>query len=146
MNIIPFIPAHLDQIILQPSQVGMRKYFTAQYAKDLSQHISFTAVDVSEKILGCAGLIEEDPRRAYAWVLLSPDLGRKLIPFHKKIEAMLALSPYDRIETVVDSTFSQGLRWMELLGFTYEGHLNHFFGIGEHAKLYAYFPHSTPIT
>lgn len=141
MQIIPFEPKHLTQLSLQSWQQHMQRYFTWSYSKALAEEFSFTAVDTLGNVVGCAGLVHEDTTRAYAWVLLAERSQMKLLFFHRHIQKMLKLSHYTRIETVVESNFPQGLRWMKLLGFTCEGEMQHFFGANQHAKLYAYFPH-----
>jgi hypothetical protein len=140
MQVVPFLPIHLTHLTLQTAQAAMQPYFTTAYKEVLHNELSFTAIDDKGAIIGCAGLVKEDKTRAYAWVLLGKNSASKLFFFHKKIQSLLDLSHYDRIETIVESHFTQGQRWMKLLNFEYEGEMKHFFGMDHHVKLYAYFP------
>ena len=137
MQLIAFEAAHLSQLTLQPAQQRMQRYCSEAYALALEAQCSFSLRSDTGQILACAGVVEEEPHRAYGWVLLSAVAPQVLVFIHKKIRRYLQRCPYLRVETVVDEGFAQGKRWMVLLGFEAEGRLQHFYGEGQHVQLYA---------
>lgn len=137
MQLIPFEPDHLAQLTLQAAQAKIQTYLTPEYGRMLQGDNAWTLIVPPSTIIACIGLVPEDTDRAFAWALLSPGAGAHLSSIHKKIQRFLKLCPYTRMETVVESDFKPGHRWMELLGFEREGTLKHFYRAGEHVDLYA---------
>jgi hypothetical protein len=122
MNIIPYQADHLEKLMLQPSQAGVRKYFgNPEYGKMLElPGLAFTATD-GDAVLAMAGVLPRWEGRAEAWALLAGDLTRHFVQIHRAVLRFLDATDIRRIETAVDANFPAGLAWVELLGFKNEG-------------------------
>lgn len=137
MMIVPFVPTHLESLVLQPSQVGFTKYFDAAYGPALqSGGPCFTGVE-GDEVIGCAGVIRQWDNRAIAWALLSGVSGRSFPRIHKAVSRFLDSTEFRRIEAFVDAEFEQGHRWVQMLGFEREGYMRAFNPDGRDAVLYA---------
>lgn len=122
MNIIPYKAEHLDALLLQPAQEGVRRYFgDPEYGKmlELPGH-AFTAME-GDRVLAMAGVMPRWEGRAEAWALLSGDLKAHFLRIHCAIRRFLRETPIRRIETAVDANFPEGIAWAEALGFKNEG-------------------------
>lgn len=122
MNIIHYKAEHLDALLLQPAQAGVRKYFgNPEYGKMLElPGLAFTAME-GERVLAMAGVLPRWEGRAEAWALLSGDLRRHFVRIHRAVRQFLETTDIRRIETAVDASFPEGLAWAEMLGFENEG-------------------------
>lgn len=138
MELVPFRPAHLARLRLQRAQVHLGVLLDDPgYGMALAEAgPAFTGVHRGA-VVGCAGLSELSPGRAYAWALLS---DCRAVPFravHRAVVDVLNASPVRRIETAVDSGFAAGERWARLLGFGWEGRMRAYLPDGGDAELYA---------
>jgi hypothetical protein len=115
MNIVPFVPAHVGAMIVQPAQAGDID------AESLSSPygMAWTAMD-GEQPIACAGLVEVWSGRAYAWALLSADAGRHMVSITRAIRYRLDTAKFNRIELAVAAGFAPGVRFARLLGFELE--------------------------
>jgi hypothetical protein len=137
MQIVPFLPEHLDTLALQPSQADFLQTFDKTYAPALiAAGPCFTAIK-DGVILGCAGLTKQWDNRAIAWALFSTNLGREFVRIHRAAERYLAIADFKRIEAFVDANFAEGHRWIQMLGFEREGYMRSFSPNGNDAVLYA---------
>jgi RimJ/RimL family protein N-acetyltransferase len=77
------------------------------------------------KILGIVGGHQIWKGVVEIWSLLSEDVLTIPIAFHKAISRILDFHeeniPVHRYQATVQADFTQGQRWMEVLGFKYEG-------------------------
>lgn len=137
MDVVPFEPEHLDEIMLQPSQADVFSYFDATYGRALkATGPCFTGVK-DGRILGCAGVVKQWENRAVAWSLLAGDIGNDFISIHKAVSRFLDMCEFNRVEAYVDADFEQGHRWIRMLGFTPEGRMRQFNPNGSDAVMYA---------
>lgn len=137
MDVVPFEPAHIEAIMLQPSQQRFFTYFTPEYAVALKEMgPCFTAIE-DGRILGCAGVIKQWENRAIAWSLLSGEIGNDFVRVHRAVARFLELCEFNRVEAFVDANFEQGHRWIKMLGFHEEGYMEQFNPDGGDAVLYA---------
>jgi hypothetical protein len=121
MEIIKFIPQHLDLLMLQPAQKDMQHLFAnPEYGQSLAEGTSFTATD-GEVVYACGGVVEMWQGRALAWILLSEFSTRHFVKIHRTVKRFFEIAPYHRIEAAVDVGFKEGERWAKMLGFQYEG-------------------------
>lgn len=100
---------------------------------------AYTAFDVKTgEIVFCAGIHDPWPGRAEAWALLADNLKHKMLAVHRSVLEFLDKINIKRIEAVVDRDFTQGHRWVELLGFTLEADRMRAYGYeGQDCSLYA---------
>ena len=138
MLIVPFKAEHFDKIELQPHQEGFSTYIAdKKYGKSIEQGSdSFTAFD-GNKIIGCAGLVEQWDGRAVAWALLSKDAGKHMLSIVRKIDEYLNLKNIRRVEASSICGFKPGARLLEMLGFEYEGIAKKYTPDGQDVLMYA---------
>jgi hypothetical protein len=82
---------------------------------------AFTASSSRGLILLCGGIVQLAPHRGLCWALLSKEAPRHLLSLHKATRRFLQLYSYPRVETTVRAGFMPGCRWVEMLGFRFEG-------------------------
>ncbi len=138
MMIVAFQPAHLERLLLQPSQALMQPTLAdPTYGPSLaSAGPAYSAVD-GDAVFACAGLIPQWEGRAVAWALIAAEAGRSMIGIHKAVGRAMRLHAYRRIETAVASDFEQGHRWARMLGFEREGLMKRYTPDGRDCHLYA---------
>ena len=128
---------HLEALELQEAQAYLgADIISPGYLDILLQGQAFTGL-VGDRVIGCAGCIEQWEGRAIAWALVSKDAGRHMVSVHRAVAGFIAQAPWRRIETTVDSSFDAGHRWMELLGFTHEGRMRAYGPQGQDFDIYA---------
>lgn len=131
MNVVPFDPQHLRDMTPQAAQ---RVEFTPEaMAADYGQ--AWTGM-VDGKPVACAGLVEMWAGRAYAWAVLSKDVGPHLLRVTREIRFRLDAAPFGRVEMAVDAKFSNGCRWAERLGFRLESLAGKYLPGGRDAFIY----------
>lgn len=91
---------------------------------------SNTFLNENEEVIAIVGLTLLWPRVADIWAVISDDVKKSPISFHKRIKH--ALSFYSekldikRYQVFVQSEYSDGCKWMKVLGFKVEGLLEKF--------------------
>lgn len=135
-KIIPFEPAHIQQLDVQDAQ----RLTDDDQARALAAPFGLAwtgAVDGGP--VACAGLVEVWPGRAYAWALLARNAGPWMAAITRGVRRALKAAPFDRIEMAVDSGFLAGQRWALMLGFELETPLpaRRYLPGGRDAYLYA---------
>lgn len=138
MMIVAFQPAHLDRLLLQPSQAIMQPTLAdPSYGPSLAAAgPAYSAVD-GDAVFACAGLIPQWQGRALAWALIAEEAGRHMVGIHKAVRRALDMHPFRRVETAVASDFMQGHRWAVMLGFEREGRMRAYTPDGQDCDLYA---------
>lgn len=120
MRIVPFKAAHLDVLRQHPTQhhIGA-ELDDRHYVGGLLAGESWTALD-GERVLGCSGLVPAGDGRQYAWTLLAHDIGRAGMVFATKSIIRMLNMQSGKIETFVDASHVEALRWIVILGFSRE--------------------------
>ena len=137
MRVVPFQAAHLDGLLLQEAQRGMKVYLSSDYGRILEQAgQAFTAVK-DDRVLGCAGIEIVWENRGVAWSLLGPITPFELLAVHRHVAAFLESQRLRRIEMTVDAGHVAGQRWASMLGFQFEGTLRAYTPDGRDCHLYA---------
>jgi len=116
---VPFKAEHLAGMKVQGAQQALREYVTEDVMRGLEAFESYTALRGEEAVM-CGGFIEHWPGRVEMWAYLSGDIGKDFIAVHKKVQRFIRCCTANRIEAVVDCSFSQGHRWLRMLGFRLE--------------------------
>lgn len=138
MMIVTFKPSHLERLLLQPAQEGMRPVMQdPSYGLSLARSGPCYAAVSGDEVLACAGLIPQWPGRAVAWALIGADAGRCFVGLHRAVKRALDMHEYRRVETGVASDFEAGHRWARMLGFTREGRMRAYTPDGRDCDLYA---------
>lgn len=129
MKIVPFEPGHLARIA--PGR------FDALAAEGLDPDIprngaavpgpALSFMDPSGAVLGAAGIVPLWRGVGTAWVYASDALRAHPVAFHRAVSRGLALAEralrLHRVEISVHPQFHQSLRWVERLGFRFEGEM-----------------------
>ena len=127
LGIVPYQPAHLRAIALQPHQQHLGAYLAAgDHAEQVTLAGPCWSVLVADVPIGCGGFQEIWPGRSIAWAVLSDLAGAWMLPLTRAVRQGLATHPAERIEAQVLDGFLPGLRWATLLGFECEGRLRRF--------------------
>lgn len=140
INVVPFKPEHVRQMSVQPIQrIEMDGNDTKEHLEMLSQHVAYTGIS-DGNIIVCAGFFPIWENRYYAWALLSDLMNKNdMIVITRAVKRGMDLLNSARIETVVQSDFETGHRWMNILGFKRETPepMKKYFPHGGDAVLYA---------
>lgn len=127
--IIPFRVDHYDAIKDVYSEPSLAPMFISQ--RSIMNNVkrfgpSYTCID-EDGIVGCGGIAMLWERVGQAWAIFSPSIEKhglfvskfaKWVIYAKKREYGL-----DRIQAIVLSSSEKNKRWVEFLGFQYEGTL-----------------------
>lgn len=134
MKIIPFEPQHLLDITPQKSQSSLER--TPERAHQLANYHSFTGV-IDDRVVAIGGLVELNPIRAYLYLIVTEDIPHQWTQLYRAARRLIAagLNDYVRLETM--SSFPEAERWLELIGFEYEGTMRRAGPDGEDAKMYS---------
>lgn len=139
MIVEPFRTEHLQALIsqgVQPSQLHQVSHVPATYASVARPPgLSLTARD-GEAIVLCGGIIPS-AHVGILWAVLAADAGRHMLWLHRATQRFLTLQRWQRIEATVEEGFPAGCRWLELLGFEFEGRMRAFGVDGETHLRYA---------
>lgn len=140
MIVQPFRPYHLHLLVaqgVQPSQRQQVSHVPATYAsveKPAGQ--ALTVLD-GENVIMCGGIVPMGPNTGVLWAVLSANAGRHMLWLHRATLRFLDVEPRRRIEATVEEGFPAGCRWLELLGFEFEGRMRGYGDNGETHLRYA---------
>jgi len=143
-RITKFDPEHGTQLSIQDGQALEQECHG--WGIDKWTEVSNTGPCFSifndESLVACAGLIQHWYGRFHGWVLIDKSLDRYgLLWMHRRIKRYMAKFQedelYRRIETVVDISICQNMRWPSMLGFKQEGHLSKYDSQGRDYILFA---------
>lgn len=116
----PFRAEDLARIDVQDRDILVReKYMTEGYEAALSSGISLMAW-VEDRCLGAAGLCPINAHKAVAWALMSREVGVYMRPIIRKIQKVIEVSPYVRVEMSVNCDYEAGHMFARLIGMQVE--------------------------
>lgn len=138
MIVEPYTPAHLTNLLLQPAQAYLRPHMSnPEYGRALQvPGLAFSCIE-GDRVLGCAGLVPFWAGRAEAWAMFAANLNREFIYIHQAAVRFLDSCGIRRVEAHVDAGFGQAQKWVEMLGFEYEGPLRAYTPDGRDCLRYA---------
>lgn len=138
MIVEPFQPFHIDLLRaqgVQSAQLRAVSHVPAAYAS-VPMGPAVTARE-GDRIVVCGGIYAYAPHRGMCWALLSADAGRHMTWLHYAVKRFITMQPWRRLEATVEETFEDGCRWVQLLGFKFEGRMPEFGDDGETHLRYA---------
>lgn len=139
MIIVPFHKDHFANLVAQPQQAFLKPLLMKpDYGAELALHYSRTGI-IDGRVVACAGIYPLWEGCARAWVIAARDIGGAgFIALHRAVKRVLDERPERRIEAEVDTEFSQGHRWVKMLGgFEWEGTMRKYSLNGRDTDRYA---------
>lgn len=138
MIVRPWKPGDTQKLELQPSQQYLVEMGLLDVdLTELSEHALAWVIEEDGEIFVIAGLAPQWENRALIWSYVSKNAGRHFRKIHKIANRFLDQADYRRIEATVDVGFEAGVRWIEMLGFKYEGYMKAYRPDGADMLLYA---------
>jgi len=134
MKIIDFEPEHILQITPQKSQQYIP--LTMEYGNFLATGNCFTGVQ-GRKVIAIGGVLPVTESRAYLHMIVSEGMPHQWVKLYRATRRLIAAvqGDYIRLETL--STTPEADRWLEMVGFQYEGVLRRVMPDGTDAKSYS---------
>lgn len=132
MRVVPFIQDHLKFLEVKGIHAG-----------EVPQTVMTEAVTFldGEKPVAIFGAFFLVPGVVYFWGLVSDDVKKKPLAFHKLARTLLNYyekkQKVRRIQIDVKADFIEGQKWAKLLDFEYEGTMKRFGVNGDDFHLYA---------
>ena len=135
IELVQFEPFHVERMELQPRQKRAVSYSTRQYLGYLKEMgPCVTAID-GENVLGCGGVIEWHMGTGTLWLYVCADIKRHAVRLHRAVARLLETVQLRRIEATTEVDWVESCRWLQLLGFEYEGLMRKYGPFGEdHAR------------
>lgn len=124
MIVEPFKPYHIELLRaqgVQSAQLREVSHVPLTYesvAKPLGPAV--TVFDAGRALV-CGGIVVQAPGRGECWALMSEDAGRHMTWLHYAVKRFISMQRWERLEASVEEGFGAGCRWLNLLGFSYEG-------------------------
>lgn len=138
MILAPFEPEHLRLLALQSEQEYFKPYIEdPSYGKYLQIGGKCYSFLDGDRVLACAGVIPLWDGRGEAWSLLGGDLRKYFLQIHYTVKRFLASCDMKRIEANVSCDSERARKWVESLGFSFEGRMAAFWPDGRDAARYA---------
>lgn len=131
MIVEPFNMTHFTRLQLQPEQRWLTGKVTRAAVEAMTKSHAF-AVVTPDRVLCCCGVAEVHDGRGVAWALCADNPGALFQGVHRAAKRVLEIARYRRIEATVPLDFTQGHRWMRLLGFVIEA--PRMIGFGENGE------------
>ena len=139
MIIVPYMAEHLHALRLQSAQQPCISWMAeghAELLERLENVTAFSGLD-GEEVLGCAGVLKLWEGRYAAWAFLSGNCGRRFVAIHRAVKTFFAMNDFRRVEAEVATDFTEGHRWIRMLGFELENpRMRKYFPDGSDASLY----------
>jgi hypothetical protein len=76
-----------------------------------------------DRILICGGIAKITNTNGVCWALVAEGAGKHMHALHFAVKRFITLQPWRRLEASVEEGFGAGCRWVELLGFQFEGRM-----------------------
>lgn len=137
MIVIEFEPFHAELIHVRYEQLGEMPQFRKSM-EQLNNTYAWTGV-VDGQVIGCAGMVPLLPGVGEIWALFSDALPQHKVSMFKELKRHLEhlhAQGYPRLQTVVQHGFETGKRFVERLGFEFEGSMRKYIN-GETYDRYA---------
>ena len=117
LRVVPFKAEHVAALQPQAAQVAEKEFVNPEQLKAFEAGFMVTAMD-GDEVVAVGGVLELWPGRGVACAMLGATAKRHLVGLHKIALGVLNAAPFRRIETDVECGFTQGHRWVHMLGFS----------------------------
>lgn len=117
-----FKPYHVELMRaqgIQSAQVHEVSHVPDVYAS-LGGCRGLTAFD-GERVLMCGGVSPQWAGVGALWALVAEQAGSHMLSLHRATKRFIDLQRFRRLEASVEKGFTEGCRWLELMGFEHEG-------------------------
>lgn len=138
MIVEPFKPFHVDLLRaqgVQSAQLREVSHVPGTYAS-VPPGPAMTVFS-GDRIVLCGGIAVKAPGRGDCWAFLSEHAGAHMVWLHYAVKRFISMQSWRRLEATVEESFGQGCRWVELLGFKFEGRMRGYGLNGETHMRYA---------
>lgn len=149
-RIIKFKPHHLLLLDLQEEQ---KHFFNniktseqlIQYGKilldgaadtDDNKTCAWTAI-VGDEIIGCGGILRVQEHVGEAWILIGKKFKKYAHRLVSEIKRQIAITGLVRVYSLIDLGFDRAERFIQWMGFEYEGTMKKSGTSGQDQKIYA---------
>jgi hypothetical protein len=146
VRVEPFQPYHLELLRAQGVQREQQRELSivpAAYASiGAPAGPKVTAFD-GDKVILCGGIALMQPATlehaavGQCWAVLAERASRHMQWLHYATKRFITMDKWRRLEASVEKDFRAGCRWVELLGFEYEGEMRGYGSNGETHLRYA---------
>lgn len=119
MIVVPFMPIHLEGLILNKAQKDLMEHLTPEYAELLASGYAYACIANGE-VCAIAGLLQVAHNRLQAWALMPENSNKHMLPITRQIMEFFKGLKGVRVETPVLREFKEGHRWARMLGFKNE--------------------------
>lgn len=138
MRVEIFQPYHVDLLRAQGAQNAQLNEVSlvpGAYA-NVPAGPAVSAFD-GDRILICGGIAKITNTNGVCWALVAEGAGKHMHALHFAVKRFITLQPWRRLEASVEEGFGAGCRWVELLGFQFEGRMLKYGERGENYLRYA---------
>lgn len=134
MKIIDYKTEHLFELNVQPYQLSDE--VTPEYAEWIGQYPCYTAIH-DGKVVAVGGLVPMWPGRAVMYLRVSDGISYQWISLFRAAKKVIyqGLKEYHRLEA--QSEFPESERWLQMLGFKYEGVMRKYRPDGQDVKMWS---------
>lgn len=137
MIVVPYEPAHVIGMQLQKRQAFALSYLSLGYLSELKRLGPSATALVDGHVIACGGIAVQSFGQGTLWAFVAQEAGPHMVRLDRCIRRLIAIPKLRRIEATTEEGFVQGCRWLELLGFQYEGPLRRYGPAGEDHVRYA---------
>ena len=128
LRVEPFRPYHIELIRaqgVQGAQLREVSLVPAACANLLGPAGPALSAFAGERVLLCGGIVIDTTGKVGSlWAVLSMQAPRHMLALHRGVVRFLDIHRYlRRLETTVAKGFAPGCRWVEKLGFRFEGEM-----------------------
>lgn len=122
---------------VQGAQLGEVSIVPGTYASVPLPNGPAATVFDRDRVILCGGIVVQAPGRGECWALMAEGAGRHMTFLHYAVKRFVTAAPWQRLEATVEESFGAGCRWVELLGFEFEGKMKAYGLNGETHLRYA---------
>jgi hypothetical protein len=134
IEVRPFKPYHVDLLRaqgVQASQIAEVSIVPGTYANVAQPEGPAVSAFAGEQVLLCGGIWTYGRDRGICWALLSQQASKHMQWLHYATKRFITMKHWQRLEATVQKDFREGCRWVELLGFKFEGEMPRYGDNGE---------------